>query len=133
MSHVNHRNDAEISRIREIAESGHDHPVLMLNLNVYAPAAGFPDGALYRQYMAVLEAFLPVVGARVLWRHPVYGQVTGEQPLHEVLAAWYPSHQSFLDLPTAPGAEENFRLRALAVERAVIHRAPAEAYPFIPG
>ena len=129
MSYVNIRNDSEIALIREIAESGNDRPVLMLNLNYYSSEANFPDGELYNQYMHVLERFLPVVGAKILWRHPTYGQVTGEQPLHEVLAAWYPTHQAFLDLPTAPGAEENFRLRALAVEHAVIHRMPGDVYP----
>ena len=132
MSKVNVRNEFEISRIQDIANSGNDQPVLMLNLNYYSSAAAFPNGELYQQYMAVLEDFLPVVGARILWRHPVVGQVTGEQPLHEVLAAWYPTHQAFLDLPTAPGAEENFRLRALAVEKAVIHRMPGDVYPLSP-
>ena len=116
------RNDDEIARIRALADSGHDGPVLMLNLNLYTEAAGFPDGALYRDYMAVLERFLPAVGARILWR----------QPLHEVLAAWYPSHRAFLDLPTAPGAAENYRLRQLAVKSAVIHRLAGDRYPFAP-
>lgn len=132
MSDVNVRHDDESARIRAIAESGNDHPVLMLNLNYYSVEADFPDGTLYREYMRVLENFLPIVGARILWRHPVIGQVTGVQPLHEVLAAWYPTHQAFLDLPTAPGSEENFRLRALAVDRAVIHRCPGDVYPFSP-
>lgn len=132
MKHVNLRHDAEIAVIREIAESGKDRPVLMLNLNCYSDEAAFPDGELYNRYMTVLTGFLPVVGARILWRHPVYGQVTGAQPLHEVLAAWYPTHQAFLNLPTAPGAEENFRLRALAVESAVIHRLPGDVYPLTP-
>lgn len=82
--------------------------------------------------MSVLARFLPVVGAKILWRHPVLGQPIGEQKLHEVLAAWYPTHQAFLDLFQAPGAEENFRLRNVAVEYAVIHRCPGEGYPFAP-
>ncbi len=126
------RNEAELAAIRAIATSGNDPPVLMLNLNRYAKTAGFPHGELYRSYMSVLEAFLPVVGGKILWRHPVYGQPVGEQKLDEVLAAWYPTHQAFLDLPTAPGAEENFRLKGLAVEYAVIHRCPGEQYPFSP-
>lgn len=126
------RNDDELAIVREIAGSEHDRPVLMLNLNRYSAAAGFPDGDLYNDYMSVLEDFLPVVGGKVLWRHHVRGQVVGEQPLDEVLAAWYPTHQAFLDLPTAPGADENFRLRRLAVEYAVIHRFAGDAYPFAP-
>ena len=132
MNEVNKRNHAEISTISEIASSGNDKLVLMLNLNLYSAEADFPNGQLYKNYMSVLEAFLPVVGAKVLWRHPVYGQATGEQRLHEILAAWYPTHQAFLDLPEAPGAEENFRLRGLAVEHAVIHRLPGDTYPFTP-
>jgi hypothetical protein len=132
MSQVNNRNDAEMQIMREIAQSGNDRPVTMINLNYYSKKASYPDGALYRNYMDVLERFLPVVGAKILWRHPVSGQATGDQKLHEILAAWYPTHQSFLDLPTAPGAEENFRLRGLAVERAVIHRVTGEEYPFAP-
>ena len=112
--------------------ASNDYPVMMINLNYYTKEASFPDGALYQNYMQVLEKFLPVVGAKILWRHPVLGQATGDQKLHEILAAWYPTHQAFLDLPTAPGSEENFRLRGLAVERAVIHRVTGEKYPFVP-
>ena len=126
------RNETELDVIKSIADSGDDKSVLMLNLNRYSKAAGFPDGELYRKYMSVLEAFLPVVGGKILWRHPVYGQPVGEQRLDEVLAAWYPSHQAFLNLSSASGAEENFRLRGLAVEYAVIHRCPGDLYPFRP-
>ncbi|MEM7465586.1 MAG: hypothetical protein AAF387_01745 [Pseudomonadota bacterium] len=132
MTYVNVRNDAEMALMQSIANSGNDRPVMMVNLNYYSPEAGFPDGELYQQYMSVLENFLPVVGAKILWRHPVFGQVTGEQPLHEMLAAWYPTHQAFLDLATAPGAEENFDLRARTVEHAVIHRVSGDVYPFMP-
>ena len=126
------RNDDELLKIQEIANSGDDGPVLMLNLNYYSQEAGYPDGGLYKDYMSVLERFLPVVGAKILWRHPVLGQAVGSQELHEVLAAWYPTHQAFLDLRAAPGAEENFRLRQLAVRDAVIHRLPGDVYPFSP-
>ena len=132
MSYTNTRNNAEIAVIRTIAESGNDRPALMRNLNRYSTEANFPDGELYRQYMAVLERFVPVVGAKILWRHPIHGQVTGAQPIHEALAASYPSHQAFLDLPKAPGADENYPLRALAVEKAVIHRMPGDAFPLSP-
>jgi hypothetical protein len=77
------RNDAELAAIRAIAKSGNDQPVLMLNLNRYTQEAGFPNGELYRSYMSVLEEFLPVVGGKILWRHPVYGQPVGEQKLDE--------------------------------------------------
>ena len=116
------RNREEIREIQAIAESGADRPVLMLNLNRYKPEVNYPLGESYRSYMAVLEELLPKVGGRILWRTPVLGQPVGEQALDEILAAWYPSHQAFLDLPRAPGADENFRLRRECVEHAVIHR-----------
>jgi hypothetical protein len=129
---VKNRNDDEIRIIREIASSEKDSAVLMLNLNRYSAEAAFPDGELYKNYMSVLEDFVPVVGAKILWRHRVLGQPIGDQKLDEVLAAWYPTHRAFLDLFNAPGSEENFRLRGLAVEYAVIHRFPGDIYPFSP-
>jgi hypothetical protein len=53
----------------------------------------------------------------------------GEQPLHEILVVWYPSHQAFLDLRTVEGAELNFRFRGEGVELAVIHRCDGETAP----
>ena len=101
------------------------------NLNRYSTAAGYPDGDDYRKYMSVLEDLLPQVGGKVLWRKPVLGQPVGEQSIDEVLAAWYPTHQAFLDLTSAAGADENFRLRKLCVEYAVIHRCPGGDSPAI--
>lgn len=126
------RNEAELKVIKAIAESGEDSPVLMLNLNYYAPGAAYPDGDLYLRYMSALHALLPRVGAKILWQTPVHGQAVGAQPLHEILAAWYPTHQAFLDLRSAPGADENFRLRGLCVETAVIHRCASGSYPIAP-
>jgi len=39
MSDVNSRNDSEMEIMREIAQSGNDHPVLMINLNYYSKEA----------------------------------------------------------------------------------------------
>ena len=122
-------NPAEFELIQKIAESDQDGPVLMLNQNRYAPAAGYPKGQLYTDYMKALHGLLPTVGGKVLWQIPVLGQPVGEQPLHEILAVWYPTHKAFLALRQQVGAEENFRLRALAVEYAVIHRCPADVIP----
>jgi hypothetical protein len=41
-------------------------------------------------------------------------------------------HKIFLDLYKAPGAAENFRLKGLCVEYAVIHRCPGDQPPFAP-
>jgi len=127
------RNEDELSIIRGIAGSADDGPVLMLNLNCYRPEAGFPDGDLYHRYVSGLETFLLTVGAQILWRLPVFGQAVGEQKIDEVLAAWYPNHEAFLNLCTAPGAAENYRLRGLCVEHAVIHRCPGDRGWFVPG
>lgn len=132
MLRLNNQNDREIQSIRKIATSGNDKPALMLNLNRYSENAGFPDGELFKSYMSALERLLSAVGAKILWRHNVLGQPVGEQQLHEVLAIWYPSHQAFLNLFTVPESEENFRLRALAVEYAVIHRFAGDVFPFSP-
>ena len=99
----------------------------MMNINGYKPEAGYPDGAPYRQYMAVLSGVLATLGAKIAWRLRVYGQPVGRQErFDEILAIWYPSHQAFLDFAAAPDAKENYRLRALCVERAVIHRCGGE-------
>ncbi len=132
MLRLNNQNDREIQTIRKIATGGNDKPALMLNLNRYSDSAGFPDGELFKSYMTALDRLLSAVGARILWRHNVLGQPVGEQPLDEVLAIWYPSHQAFLNLFTAPESEENFRLRALAVEYAVIHRFAGDVAPLAP-
>ncbi|MEM7405752.1 MAG: hypothetical protein AAF458_10695 [Pseudomonadota bacterium] len=126
------RNPAEMAVIEQVAGTADDGPVLMLNLNRYSQAAGFPDGQLYRDYMRVLNALLPKVGGRILWQYPVRGQPLGDQPVDEVLGVWYPSHQAFLDLPSADGADENYRLREQAVADATIHRCPGETPPFGP-
>ena len=126
------RNEEELAVIASIARSGDDGPVLMLNLNRYKAGSGFPGEGIHGNYITGLERFLPGVGGQILWRRPVLGQAVGEQNIDEILAAWYPSLQSFLDLSTAPGAAENYRLRGECVEYAVIHRCPGDQFPFCP-
>ncbi len=64
---------SEIEASTVTAESGQDAPVMMLNLNRYTIAAGYPDGGEYRTYMAQLEESVGRVGGKVLWRTPVAG------------------------------------------------------------
>ena len=123
------RNDRDMAKIEAIASSGADRPVMMLNLNRYTPGSGFPNDGLYRDYMTALARLLPEVGGRILWRSPVHGQIVGKQAIDEVLAIWYPSHAAFVAMPKAPGAEENFRLRAECVAYAVIHRCDGDQPP----
>lgn len=126
------RNEDDFSVVRQIAESGKDFPVLMLNMNRYRADSGYPDDGIYKQYVAGLGKFLEGAGAKLLWRFPVYGQAVGDQKIHEIIACWYPAHEIFLNLYQAPGAEENFRLKGLCVEYAVIHRCPGDRLPFAP-
>jgi hypothetical protein len=65
----------------------------------------------------------------VLWRSQAHGQIVGEQLIDEVLAVWYPSHAAFIAMPQAAGAEENYRLRAVCVAFAVIHRCDGDIPP----
>ena len=120
---------SDFDKIEEIAGSDNDRPVLMVNLNKYSEGE-YPDGAIYKDYMKALDVLLEHIGGVILWRTPVYGQPIGTQPLDEILGAWYPSHKAFLALrDQGKISEENFRLRNLAVESAVIHRCPEDAIP----
>ena len=105
-----------------IAGNSDDGPVLMLNLNRYVEEANFPNGELYCEYMAVLDQLLIEVGGRILWRTKVRGTVVGTQNIHEALGIWYPSHQAFLDLMTAPSSARNMELRSKTVAHADLHR-----------
>jgi hypothetical protein len=126
MAELPSMNPTEIETVHSIAQSSADGPVLMLNLNRYRLEARFPDGQLYRDYMSALDRLLCEVGGRVHWRTTVRGQVVGDQALDEAIAIWYPSHQAFLNLMSAPGSAENMRLRALAIEHADLHRCDAD-------
>ena len=111
-----------------------DEPVLMLNLNRYTEAAGFPDADEYRQYMARLEHSVSAGGGAVLWRSTVIDAVIGcdHDDYDEILAVWYPSHTAFLDLPKADGAALMFESRRLCVANATILALPADREPLTP-
>ena len=115
-------NAEEIGVFNAIAGSSDDGPVLMLNLNRYVEEANFPDGEIYREYMTVLDQILIEVGGRILWRTKVRGTVVGKQNIHEALGIWYPSHQAFFDLMTAPSSARNMELRSKTVANADLHR-----------
>lgn len=118
-------NAAEIEALKQLAQGAARDPVFMLNLNKYRVEAAYPHGRLYQDYMAALDALLSQVGAKVLWRTRVLGQVVGQQDIDEALGIWYPSAQAFLNLMSAPGSAENMRLRNLAVQHADLHRCMA--------
>ena len=122
MANLPNVNAEEIDVFNAIAGSSDDGPVLMLNLNRYVEEANFPDGEIYREYMTVLDPILIEVGGRILWRTKVRGTVVGTQNIHEALGIWYPSHQAFLDLMTAPSSAQNMELRSKTVAHADLHR-----------
>jgi len=72
--------------------------------------------------MTALDSLLLQVGGKLLWRTTVLGHVVGNQDIDEALGIWYPSHQAFLKLMSAPASGENVRLRVLVVEHADLHR-----------
>ncbi len=120
----------DFAEIEEIANSDSDRPVLMVNLNKYFEGE-YPNGTIYKDYMKALDVLLEQhLGSKILWRTPVYGTPLGTQPLDEILGIWYPSHKAFLALrDQGEASNENFRLRNLAVENAVVHRCPDDGIP----
>ena len=50
-SELTNVNFATIERMEEPAKNPNAGPIFFLNLNKYSIAAGFPDGALYKEYM----------------------------------------------------------------------------------
>ena len=121
-------NEREVAEIKVVASSKSDSPVLMVNINKYNDGE-YPNGETYRDYMKILPKIMNEVGAKVLWQLPALGQPVGSQAADEILGIWYPSHKSFLSLPTAPSSVENFRLKNLCVSEPVVHRCPADVIP----
>ena len=112
----------EIEKFKEIAGTSEDCSIIMLNLNEYNAEAEFPNGKLYRDYMEILNILLAEVGGKILWQTEASATLIGNQRIHEALGIWYPSHQAFLDLMTAPSSEKNMTLRSLAVKNADLHK-----------
>ena len=116
-------NEEEAKVLAEIAEAG-DHPLLMMNLNRYTPA-NFPDSSLYQEWRKVNAEMIGGVGGTILWTLPVKGYILSngpQEPLDEILAYWYPSHRSFLEMRNFEIAERNFEIRKNLIEYAVVHR-----------
>lgn len=125
---------AEQEVIEQIAQSGRDGPVLMINQNRYQNGT-FPDGALYQRWREVNKKMIDGVAGRIIWTLPIEGQIliNGHlEKLDEILAYWYPSHQAFLDLVNVPDREENFEIRKELIDYAVIHRCSGINPPTVP-
>ena len=88
-------NIEQIEEFKRLANTDGDTSILMLNLNRYRPEAGYPNGELYKEYIAVLDQLLSEVGGKILWRTHLHGVVVGEQKIYEALGIWYPSHAAF--------------------------------------
>ena len=131
--HVGASRDA-MARVRALAEGKGDGPVLMLNINRYTAAAGYPDGPAYTEYMRWLEHAVSADGGSVLWRTPVDDRVIGcdHDDYDEILAVWYPSHAAFLALPEADGADRMFEGRAKCVAHATVLALPGDQDPLQP-
>ena len=117
-------NMADRAIMEEIAKTD-DHPVLMINQNLYTAKAEFPNGELYKKWRKINKRLIEYANGQVIWTIPVRGQLLYNgncQALSEILAFWYPSHQAFLDIMTAPSAARNMELRTKAVEHADLHR-----------
>jgi hypothetical protein len=126
-------NEHEVRLIESIAGS-EDDPLLMVNLNRYKPG-NFPDGPLYAEWREVNAEMIGNVGGKILWALPVEGHVLTNgpaQPLDEILAYWYPSHQAFLDMRNFDVTKKNFELRKELVDFAIVHRCNGENPPLIP-
>ena len=103
----------------------------MMNLNRYTPG-NFPDGVLYREWRSVNAEMIAAVGGRILWTLPVNGHILANgpaQPLDEILAYWYPSHQAFLAMRDLDVTKRNFELRQELIDYAIVHRCNGEDPP----
>ena len=120
--------------MEEIAKTD-DHPVLMINQNLYTAKAEFPDGELYKEWRAINQKMIEYGDGKILWSMPVQGQILHNgmcQTLSEILAYWYPSHQAFLSMKDAPYREENFAIRKEIIEYAIVHRCDGRNPPILP-
>ena len=116
-----------------IAKSKNDYPVLMINQNRYLKSE-FPDGDLYSKWRTINKKMISEVNGKVIWTlkveapHLINGNL---EPLDEILAYWYPSHKSFLNLVNSSHRNENLRIREDLISYAVIHRCDGRNVPQI--
>ena len=120
--------------MEQIAQSGQDEPVLMINQNRYKNGA-FPNGVLYQRWRKVNKKMINGVAGKIIWTLPIKGQIliNGHlEKLDEILAYWYPSHQAFLDMVSSPDREENFEIRKELIDYAGVHRCSGINPPAVP-
>ena len=125
--------DAEKEIINAIAGTVNDTPVLMINQNRYKKYE-YPQGDLYKKWRSVNKEMIDSVDGKIIWTLPVKGQVliNGHlEALDEILAYWYPSHSSFLEMVNSPNRIKNFEIRKELIEYAIIHRCDGTNPPTI--
>ena len=54
------------------------------------------------------------------------------EPIDEIIAYWYPSHESLLSTRGSAITKENFEIRQELVEYAIIHRVNGDNPPLLP-
>lgn len=120
--------DAQLAAYVSPIADGSDGPVVMLNLNKYRERAAYADGRdtggragreVYLEYGIVAQQALASVGAKILWATDATTPLIGcdHDAYDEVLAIWYPSRASFVQLTEFPGYQD-----------ALVHREAALAW-----
>jgi uncharacterized protein (DUF1330 family) len=125
---------SQLASIGGAAGGPGDGPVVMLNLNRYRARAAYeeapPGGAdadvsgheAYERYGAVAGRVLAELGGRILWFTTAEETVIGDESdrYDEVIAVWYPSRASFVELATGPEILAALPHRRAGLERAAL-------------
>ena len=118
------RNYADLEKMKQIAASGNDKPLLMLNLNRYI-VGEYPNGIGYTEWRTVNKQMLDASEGKLLFVLPVRGQRLSNgisEQLDEMIGFWYPSHQSFLDMTSLDLFKRNGELRNQIIDWAAVYR-----------
>ena len=121
---MDQRNDVDLEKIKKIAASDNDEPLLMLNLNRYI-AGEYPNGGLYNEWRRVNKQMLDASEGKLLCVLPVRGKRLSNgvsEDLDEVIAFWYPTHQSFLNMTKLDQFQHNGELRNQIIDWAAVYR-----------
>ena len=118
------RNDIDLEKMKQIATSGKDEPLLMLNLNRYI-ASEYPNGENYTKWRKINKQMLDTSEGKLLFVLPVSGQRLSNgisEQLDEIIGFWYPSHQSSLDMTSLDLFKRNGEQRNQIIDWAVVYR-----------
>ena len=121
---MDERNDVDLERMKKIAASDNDEPLLMLNLNRYI-VGEYPNGKLYNEWRRVNKQMLDASEGKLLFVLPIRGKRLSNgvsEDLDEVIAFWYPTHQSFLNMTKIDLFHRNGELRNQIIDWAAVYR-----------